>query len=271
MSRFVVDRRLAWLVPALLALAVVVVLFRTETRVRQRVEPQVRAEPERQPAVLPPAVALPQAPRTNGGVPPRARIEPPKAPPGSTAPTEIYPDNRVIHGMTPEERRAKGITVMRLYASRSGARFGFMATMLEREGFGELAQSLTDLGKQFLTARQLENENEVGWGDLLSRQNELMHEVVRVLLDDDVGKDNPFLRAIAARSVDDVDAAMAGDLESVDRKLEEELDENREKDEPDEAKGGDEEPEPEENTAPAGEVESADGQAAPKTRAPSAH
>jgi hypothetical protein len=170
--------------------------------------------------------------------------------------------------MTPEERREKGITPMRLYASRSGARFGFMATMLEREGFGELSRSMTELGKQFLAARQIENENEVGWGDLLSRQNELMHEVVRVLLDDDVGTDNPFLRAIAAKTVDDVDAAMAGELESVDRKIEEELTEQREKDEPDEIKGGGDEHANEGDPAREDHAKSAEERTGPAASAP---
>jgi hypothetical protein len=238
MVRSLLDRRVAWAVPAILAMIVGLILLRSEPRT-----PRPPRSPEAAPEAFddgpdppPNASTAPALPRAGGNAH-RPQVPAPRSQPRVVAPDPE--ENRVIHGMTIEVRREKGFTPMRLYASRSGARLGFMATMLERDGRVELADSVRALGKEFSAAHQIKDEDQVGWGDLLSKQHDVMKEVVGALLEDDGGKENPFLRAIAAKTVDDIEDAMSGNLESVDRKIEEELDEQRDKDDPDEVKGGD--------------------------------
>lgn len=201
--------------------------------------------PKRAGSVTPvPAATLP-SPR------PRPRVAPPAVPPND--------EERVIHGMTAEERREKGFTPQRLFASRSGARLRYMAAMLERDGRPELAKSLLDLSKDFAAAHEERDENKVAWGDLLTRQNEVIHEVIKVAVTE--GNDDKFFLALAAKTVDDIEDAMSGNLESVDRKLGEEVSEQREKDEPTEQKTGILEPDPEDDEpeAEAGDEEGAAG------------
>jgi hypothetical protein len=272
MFRSMLDRRVAWAVPAMLAVVVGFILFRSEPRAPRRPR-SAEAAPERfdDRADPQPIASTRSRPRPGGSAHrpsvPAPRSQPRVAPPDAD-------ENRVIHGMTVEERREKGFTPMRLYASRSGARLGFMAMMLERDGRVELADSMRALGKEFSAAHQIKEENQVGWGDLLSKQHDVMKDVVRVLLDDDGGKENPFLRAIAAKTVDDIEDAMSGNLESVDRKIEEELDEQRDKDDPAEVKGGDddeardEETEGPDGNEPASQDDEADAEQSKGTESP---
>jgi hypothetical protein len=178
-------------------------------------------QPEQQ---VPVASARRIPPRAAGGVPlPRA----------TAAPAD---EDRVIHGMTAEERKQKGFTPMRLFASRSTARFRFLGMMLERTGHDELAQSIFGLVNELGVAHQTQDENQVAWGDLLTRQSELMDEVVKVALLEEGTDDNKFFRAMVGSTANDIEDAMSGNLESVDRKIGEEVSEKREKDEPNEQK-----------------------------------
>jgi hypothetical protein len=149
---------------------------------------------------------------------------------------ELPEEERVIHGMTPEERRERGFTRMRLFASRSGGRMAYLANALETIGQDDLAARIKVLSKAFAQAQRERDEDKVAWGDLLTEQAEVLNECIRVAIDGET--DSKVFRALVARSFEDVENAMSGNLESVDRKIEEELSESRDKDEIGEPKDG---------------------------------
>lgn len=150
-------------------------------------------------------------------------------------------DERAIHGMTFEERIEKGFTPLRIFASRSGARLEIFATIMERVGRSELAGSLRTLATNYRTAQAERDETKTGWDELSTNQADLISQFLEATKEDVGG--SPFMTALAERAAQDAENALTGDLESIDRKIEEETKEVREKDDVNEVKGAEEEEE----------------------------